>query len=189
MEMHFGCLQCKCQGRDLPLMRWYAGRLCFGATYPVHGKGGKNWCAAFWMSMRIHSKSCYQLPLPHTYVFLSTVSQLITCQWESLWKLHTRQDEIKPWTWNFCFNFMIFSVHQSYLWSFFSEDSFFFAFVKILNKWHLLTLHFYPVYDFYIYSLLSKWERIPCSKPQPVKAWEESHSAWFRKRELRILAG
>lgn len=145
MEMHFSCLQCKCQGRDLPLMRWYAGRLCFGATCCVREKEKKNsdvllfecrWeCiqrAAINFHFLIHMYS--SAPCPSSSPANGRVSENYT------------QDKMKmkPWTWNICVNFMIFSVYQSYLWSFCDQKSLFFAFVKKkywTNKWNLLTLH------------------------------------------------
>lgn len=146
MEMHFGCLQCKCQGHDLPLMRWYAGRLCFGATCPVRGKEKKTdvllfecwWeCiqrAAISFHFLIHMYS--SAPCPGSSPASGRVCENYT-QDKMKWSPEHETSALTLWS-SLCINLFCDLF-------FFLKSLFCICKKYWINKLHLLTLHFFPV--------------------------------------------
>lgn len=66
MEMHYHCLQCKCQSRDLPLMRQHPGKI---ENFDLELLAVlKTVICCFWVSMKMFSEaSCHFSLLMHMY--------------------------------------------------------------------------------------------------------------------------
>lgn len=66
MEMHYHCLQCKCQNRDLPLMRQHPCKM-ENFVLELHAVL-KTLICCFWVSMKMYSEaSCHFSLLMHMY--------------------------------------------------------------------------------------------------------------------------
>lgn len=70
MEMLYRCLQCKCQSRDLPLMRQHS---CKIENFVLeHLTVLKTLICCFWVSMKMYSESSCRFSTSHAYVCLRT---------------------------------------------------------------------------------------------------------------------
>ncbi len=70
MEMLYRCLQCKCQSRDLPLMRQHP---CKIENFVLeHLAVLKTLICCFWVSMKMYSEASCRFFTSHAYVCLRT---------------------------------------------------------------------------------------------------------------------